>query len=84
MYHTYEVYMKKLYRVNDNKKIAGICGGIGEIFSIDPTIVRLLFIFACVLTSVFPLVVTYAVGWVIIQEKSEIEMKENGPEDTVV
>jgi phage shock protein C len=76
--------MKKLYRVNDNKKIAGICGGIGEIFSIDPTIVRLIFIFACVLTQVFPLVVTYAIGWLIIPEKSEIEMQENNREDTVV
>lgn len=76
--------MKKLYRVNDNKKVAGICGGIGEIFSIDPTVVRLVFIFACVLTQVFPLVITYVVGWLIIPEKSQIEMQDDSSDNTVV
>lgn len=33
--------MKKLYRSNINKKIFGVCGGIGEYFNIDPTLVRL-------------------------------------------
>ena len=33
---------KRLYKSND-KKIAGVCGGIGEFFNIDPTLVRLLF-----------------------------------------
>ncbi len=33
---------KRLYKSND-KKIAGVCGGIAEYFKIDPTIVRLIF-----------------------------------------
>lgn len=36
--------MKQLYKSNTNKKIAGVCGGIGEYFDIDPTIVRLGFV----------------------------------------
>ena len=76
--------MKKLYRVNDNKKLAGICGGIGEIFTIDPTVVRLVVIFACVLTQVFPLVITYIIGWLIIPEKSQIEMQQKDREDMAV
>ena len=32
---------KKLYRSDKDKKIAGVCGGIGEYFNIDPTLVRL-------------------------------------------
>ncbi|MCL2110471.1 PspC domain-containing protein [Microgenomates group bacterium] len=32
---------KKLYRSNSNRMIAGVCGGIGEYFDIDPTIIRL-------------------------------------------
>ena len=36
--------MKQLYKSNTNKKVAGVCGGIGEYFGIDPTIVRLGFI----------------------------------------
>ena len=36
--------MKQLYKSSTNKKIAGVCGGIGEYFGIDPTIVRLGFV----------------------------------------
>ncbi len=32
---------KKLYRSSTNYKLAGVCGGIGEYFNIDPTLVRL-------------------------------------------
>lgn len=32
---------KKLYRSKRNRKVCGVCGGIGEYFNIDPTIVRL-------------------------------------------
>ena len=36
--------MKQLYKSNTNKKVAGVCGGIGEYLGIDPTIVRLGFV----------------------------------------
>lgn len=32
---------KKLYRSKENKMICGVCGGVGEYFNIDPTLVRL-------------------------------------------
>ena len=32
---------KKLYRSHVNKKVCGVCGGIGEYFDIDPTLVRI-------------------------------------------
>ena len=35
---------KQLYKSSTNKKIAGVCGGIGEYFDIDPTLVRLGFV----------------------------------------
>ncbi|HEX9804087.1 MAG TPA: PspC domain-containing protein, partial [Candidatus Dojkabacteria bacterium] len=28
---------KKLYRSETNKVLAGVCGGLGEYFDIDPT-----------------------------------------------
>lgn len=37
--------MKKLYRSNTDKKLCGVCGGLAEYFDIDPTIIRLIFIF---------------------------------------
>lgn len=33
--------MKKLYRSNQNRMLAGVCGGIAEYFNIDPTVVRI-------------------------------------------
>ena len=35
---------KKLYRSSTNYKLAGVCGGIGEYFNIDPTVIRLAWI----------------------------------------
>ena len=32
---------KKLYRSSTNSMLAGVCGGIGEYFNVDPTLVRL-------------------------------------------
>jgi phage shock protein C len=36
--------MKKLVRLNRNRIIAGICGGLGEYFNIDATLIRILFV----------------------------------------
>ena len=33
---------RQLYRSDTNKILFGVCGGIGEYFNIDPTIIRLL------------------------------------------
>lgn len=40
---------KKLYKSNTNKMLEGVCGGIAEYFSIDPTIVRLAWVVFCAL-----------------------------------
>ncbi len=61
--------MKKLYLSKTDTKIFGVCGGIGETYGIDPTLVRLGFVFLCVVTGILPLVATYLVGWAIIPDK---------------
>lgn len=33
---------KRLYRSRRNRIIAGVCGGIGEYFNIDPVLIRIL------------------------------------------
>ena len=33
---------KRLYRSRTNKILAGVCGGLGEYFNIDPVIIRIL------------------------------------------
>ena len=72
--------MKTLYRITDpdKKKVAGICAGIGEIYNLDPNIVRIGAAFVCVLTQIFPLVAAYLVAWYLIPEKSdEVQKEEN-------
>jgi phage shock protein PspC (stress-responsive transcriptional regulator) len=69
--------MKRIYRDEGEAKLAGICAGVGAMFSIDPTIVRLAAVFICVASGFLPLIAVYAVGWVIIPTKSEIERQES-------
>lgn len=38
---------KRLYKSDVNRTIAGVCGGIGEYFNIDPTLIRLAWIIFC-------------------------------------
>ena len=35
---------KRLYRSRTDRMIGGVCSGLGEYFSIDPTIVRVVFV----------------------------------------
>ena len=35
---------KKLWRSRRNKKIAGVCGGLGDYFVVDPLWMRLIFV----------------------------------------
>ena len=37
---------RKLYRSRKERMLAGVCGGIGEYFGIDPTLVRLIWVVA--------------------------------------
>lgn len=36
--------VKRLYRSRDDRMIAGVAGGLGKHFGMDPTIVRILFV----------------------------------------
>ena len=62
--------MKKLYRSKKNRIIAGIIGGIGEYFGIDPVLLRLIWVLVVVFTGFFPGVITYIVAYFIVPEKT--------------
>ena len=64
--------MKHIYLSKKQKKIFGVCGGIGEAFDIDPTLVRLLVIFLCFTTAIFPVVLTYLIAWAIVPEEPTV------------
>ena len=35
---------KKLYRSKDNRWLVGVCGGIGDYFDMDATVIRVIFV----------------------------------------
>ena len=56
---------KKLYRSTKDKILGGVCGGIGEFFNIDPTLVRL----GTVLLGIFGGgLIAYIVALIIVPE----------------
>lgn len=61
--------MKKMYRSHTNRVIAGICGGLGELYAIDPTLLRLIFVFVMLVTGIFPLTITYIIAWFVLPMK---------------
>jgi phage shock protein C len=40
---------RRLYRSQSQRMIGGVCGGLGDYLSVDPTLIRLLFVAAAVL-----------------------------------
>ena len=70
---------KKLYRSEDNKVIAGVCGGLGKYAGIDPVIFRLILIlvFAFIGFTSNPFysflsgIIAYFLAVIIIPKKSE-------------
>jgi phage shock protein C len=61
--------MKKLYRSKENKVLAGVIGGIGEHFDIDPVILRIIWIFLVVFTAFAPGIIVYFFSVLIIPKK---------------
>ena len=60
---------KKLTRSADNRWVAGVCGGLGEYFGIDPTLIRVIFILASLLLgAVVGGMILYAILWVILPQ----------------
>jgi phage shock protein C len=72
--------MKKLYRIEKNKLIAGVCAGVADNFNIDVTIVRLAAVFLTVLTAWAPGIVTYLVAWYLLPDKNELSKPSEGNE----
>ena len=58
---------RRLFRSDTNKVFAGVCGGIGEYFNIDPTIIRIIAVIAIFGFGVSLL--AYIIAWLIIPRR---------------
>lgn len=59
-----------LYRSERNRVLAGVAGGLGEYFDIDPTIIRIIFILMTVFGGSG--LIVYLVLWLIIPPSSRL------------
>jgi phage shock protein C len=58
--------MRRLYRSEKDKWIAGVLGGLGEYLSIDPTILRIAYIIFSIASGGFPGIVGYVLAIIVI------------------
>ena len=63
---------KRLYRSDDNRIIAGILGGFGEFFSIDPVLLRVIWLLVVIFTGFVPGILAYLIAIFIIPRKPHI------------
>jgi phage shock protein C len=66
-------HVKRLYRSRTNKVFAGICGGLGEYFEVDPVVVRVGWVVVSTVTGVLPGILAYIIAIFIIPEQREIK-----------
>jgi phage shock protein C len=62
---------KRLKRSQQERIIAGVCGGLAKYMNVDATIVRVIFVILTVFTAVIPGILIYLVMWIIIPKDSE-------------
>jgi phage shock protein PspC (stress-responsive transcriptional regulator) len=71
--------MRSLTRSKTDKVIAGVCGGLGEYFNVDPVIIRLIFVVVTILGGAG--VLAYIVMWIIVPESGQKSYAESIKKD---
>lgn len=62
-------YGRPLRRTLANRQVAGVCGGLGEYFGIDPTAVRVAYVLISIFSAAFPGILIYLLLWFLIPER---------------
>jgi phage shock protein PspC (stress-responsive transcriptional regulator) len=66
--------MKKLHRPHEDRKIAGVCAGLGEYFELDPVFFRLFFLFSILFGGLGA--IAYVMLWILVPLR---EGAQSGP-----
>ena len=69
---------QRLYRSKSDRMFAGVCGGLAKYFSVDSTLVRLVFVLMFFLGGVG--VLLYFILWIIMPEEDRLTAS---PQETV-
>jgi len=62
----------RLHKSSTNRVMAGVCGGLGEYFGVDATIVRLLFVLLAIFHGIG--VLAYIVLWIVMPRETSLDM----------
>lgn len=62
---------KRLYRSRKEKVLSGLCGGIGEYFSVDPVIIRIIALLLLFSPVALAALVLYIVFSLIVPKRAE-------------
>jgi phage shock protein C len=60
---------RQLFRRGDNRMIGGVCAGLGEYFNIDPTLIRLAFVFFSLIGFAGAMMIAYLVILLLVPEE---------------
>lgn len=74
--------MKKLYRSTDNKIFAGVIGGLGDYFDIDPSLLRIIWLIILVFTGFIPGIIVYLLA-IFVMPGYPTEQKRSGVDDVI-
>jgi phage shock protein C len=65
---------KKLYRSRIDNKIAGVCGGLGEYFNVDPTFVRIAMVLLVFAHGIG--LIAYIISWIVMPLRPILDTAE--------
>lgn len=57
---------QRLWRSDEHRMIAGVCGGIAEFLGWTPLSVRVLYVLVSICSAAFPGLVAYLILWVVM------------------
>lgn len=66
-----EKNVKQLKRSLQNRKLCGVCGGIGEYLNLDPTVLRLIWIVLSI-ASFGTGLIAYIIAAIVMPESDEV------------
>lgn len=62
---------RRLYRSESDRILGGVCGGLAEVYDIDPTLIRLVAV--ALFFGAGTGLLAYLVAWLIIPTESEVK-----------
>lgn len=62
--------MKRLYKIEEGKKLAGVCGGIAEYLNVDPTLIRIGWVIASFALGCG--ILAYIICAIVMPNKSDV------------